>query len=81
METALTGCLVAILSPFILIGLWLIYALIGLIAAVPIYYLWNWLVPSVFHGPHITYWIAWGLFMLSHILLPGGGVNSSGNKK
>jgi hypothetical protein len=33
--------------------------------------LWNSLVPSLFHGPVITYWQTAGLFILSKILLTG----------
>lgn len=34
--------------------------------------LWNWLVPDLFHGPQITFWQAFGLFVLSKLLLSGG---------
>ncbi len=30
--------------------------------------LWNWLVPSLFHGPAVQYWQAVGLLLLSRIL-------------
>ena len=30
--------------------------------------LWNWLVPSLFHGPALQYWQAVGLLLLSRIL-------------
>lgn len=30
--------------------------------------LWNWLVPTLFHGPRITYWQAFGLSMLLGIV-------------
>jgi len=33
--------------------------------------LWNWLIPSLFHGPEITFWQTAGLFLLSKILLTG----------
>jgi hypothetical protein len=33
--------------------------------------LWNWLIPSLFHGPVLTYWQTAGLFLLSKILLTG----------
>jgi hypothetical protein len=37
-------------------------------------YLWNWLMPVIFGLPVIGYWQAWGLVILSHILLkPGFG--------
>lgn len=34
--------------------------------------LWNWLMPPIFGLPEITYWQAWGLFLLAHLLLGGG---------
>lgn len=34
--------------------------------------LWNWLMPVIFGLPTITYWQAWGLVLLSHILIKGG---------
>jgi hypothetical protein len=33
--------------------------------------LWNWLIPTLFHGPVLTYWQTAGLFLLSKILLTG----------
>ncbi len=34
--------------------------------------LWNWLMPELFGLPQITYWQAWGLLVLGHLLLGGG---------
>lgn len=34
--------------------------------------LWNWLIPTVFSGPTITYFQALGLLVLSKILFSGG---------
>ena len=34
--------------------------------------LWNWLIPTLFSGPVITYWQAIGLLVLSKILFSGG---------
>ncbi len=34
-------------------------------------YLWNWLIPTLFHGPVITFWQTIGLFVLSKILFGG----------
>jgi len=40
-------------------------------------WLWNWLIPQLFHGPIITFWQTAGLIILSKILFsgitPGGG--------
>jgi hypothetical protein len=33
--------------------------------------LWNWLIPSLFQGPVLTFWQTAGLFLLSKILLTG----------
>jgi len=33
--------------------------------------LWNWLIPTLFHGPSLTFWQTAGLFLLSKILLTG----------
>jgi len=34
--------------------------------------LWNALMPEIFGLPSITYWQAWGLLVLSHLLIKGG---------
>ncbi len=36
-------------------------------------YLWNWLVPELFHGPLINFWQTLGLLVLSKILFSGFG--------
>ena len=36
-------------------------------------YLWNWLIPTLFAGPVITFWQALGLLALSKILFGGFG--------
>jgi hypothetical protein len=33
--------------------------------------LWNWLIPSLFNGPAMSFWQTAGLFLLSKILLTG----------
>jgi len=40
-------------------------ALLGLVTML----LWNWLMPDIFGLKTITYWQAWGLLLLSFILL------------
>lgn len=35
--------------------------------------LWNWLMPDIFGLKSLTYWQAWGLLVLSHILFKGFG--------
>lgn len=36
-------------------------------------YLWNWLMPLLFHLPEITFWQTIGLLILSRLLLGGMG--------
>ena len=46
----------------------IIIAAISLFAAIPIYYLWNWLMPAIFSIKSITFWQAWGINFLAGIL-------------
>ncbi|MFO1526770.1 MAG: hypothetical protein U1F16_12465 [Turneriella sp.] len=41
-------------------------------------YLWNALIPDLFHGPVLNFWQACGLIVLSHILFRGGGFKHGG---
>lgn len=43
-------------------------AAMGLIGAIPIYFLWNWLMPAIFSIKAITFWQAWGVYWLAGIL-------------
>ncbi len=43
---------------------------LGVVSAIAMY-LWNWLVPTLFSGPTITYWQTLGLLLLSRLLLGG----------
>ncbi|GAB2791626.1 hypothetical protein HNQ93_003508 [Hymenobacter luteus] len=40
--------------------------------------LWNWLVPTLFHGPFITFWQTLGLLLLTRILFGGWGRGGRG---
>ncbi len=42
--------------------------------------LWNWLMPEIFGLKRLTYWQAWGLFILCSILFKGFGSGSSGSR-
>jgi hypothetical protein len=46
----------------------LIVALVGIIAAIPTYFLWNWLMPEIFGLKAITFLQAWGIVFLTGIL-------------
>ncbi len=52
-------------------------ALFGLLAAIPVYYLWNWLLPSIFGATTITYWQAWGISLLASLLFKSSANSSS----
>ncbi len=43
--------------------------------------LWNWLMPSIFGLPIISFWKAWGLLILSHLLFKAGGHHPHHNSK
>jgi len=53
-----------------------LFALLGWIVML----LWNWLMPDIFGLKVITYWQAWGLFLLSTLLFKGMGGGNSGYK-
>ena len=53
---------------------------LGAIVALPTMWLWNWLVPTIFHLPTITVWQAWGLLFLSALLLKSGASESDSSK-
>ncbi len=61
------GLLVALLLAFLL----------GYIVMI----LWNWLMPEIFPGvSEITYWQAWGLFILAKILFSSHGHHHNNDK-
>jgi hypothetical protein len=33
--------------------------------------LWNWLMPEIFNLPEISYWQAWGLYLLAKVFFGG----------
>lgn len=45
-----------------------IVAVVGLITAIPLYFLWNWLMPTIFGVKTITFFQALGLNLLAGIL-------------
>ena len=42
--------------------------LIGILSALPVMLLWNWLMPEIFNLPTLTLWQALGVSFLSSIL-------------
>ena len=49
-----------------------IAAALALVFGLVLMYLWNWLMPEIFGLPAITFWQAWGLVVISHILFKSG---------
>ena len=43
-------------------------AIFGFVITLPVYYLWNWLMPELFALKAITFWQAYGLVWLSSCL-------------
>lgn len=56
-------------GPFFIIKL----VLILLLTSLALMWLWNWLVPDLFHGPVVTYWQAIGVLLLSKVMFGGLG--------
>ncbi len=62
---------------FIVIIALLVFVVFSLILAIPILFLWNWLIPTIFEGNTINYFQAWGLLVLCGILIKSTSSNSS----
>lgn len=53
----------------------ILIGLLGLLAAIPVYFLWNWIAPAIDLAP-ITYWQAWGIYFLSDLLFRANPISS-----
>ena len=73
LEKACVGCLVAILTLVLLIGLTFLYAAIGC-------WLWGIIIVPVFGAPVLTYWQMYGLIILARMILGTGSSVSSSSK-
>jgi hypothetical protein len=52
---------------------------ISIVFAIPVWLLWNWLMPMIFGLTKLTLWQAWGVTFLSALLFKSGsGTVSSG---
>ena len=61
-----------------IIVLWLAMVVaMSLLMALPVWLLWNDLMPDLFHLPAITFWQALGLSMLARCLFGTGATTSS----
>jgi len=61
------GMLVMVLNFVIIVGL------VALLLSIPFMLLWNWLMPSVFNLPSITFIQAIGLMILTSLIFSHGG--------
>lgn len=64
---------------FVVVGGILLNVLFGLIVAIFVQMLWNWICPTIFNLPILTYWQAWGLYVLVAFLSCKPSVSSSSN--
>ena len=55
----------------------LLTAVIGLLVAWPVEWLWNWLMPLLFGFRTITFWQALGLYALCSVLFKNSNSSSS----
>ncbi len=58
-------------TALVLVGL-AIGAMFAFLFGLFVMILWNWLMPVIFGLPKISYFQAWGLVVLSHLLFKGG---------
>ena len=63
----------------VIIGTILTVLLVAFIMSIPLYYLWNWLMPIVFGLTKITFFQAMGLSFLSSCIFKGGGSSNNSN--
>lgn len=61
------------------VGIVVLLAVLALIATLPTYWLWNWLVPDITRGAltEVTFWQAFGINLLASILFKSSGSSSS----
>jgi hypothetical protein len=59
------------------IGALLVVAFVALLSALPVMFLWNWLMPELFGLRVIDFWQALGLSMLCGALFKSSGSSSA----
>ena len=65
------------IAPLAILGMLLFVTIGGEVVRL----LWNWLLPSLFGWPQITFWQALGLLALCRILFGGFGMHGSGRHR
>lgn len=58
-----------------LFGALLVIIVFSILIAFPIKWLWNGVMPDIFGLPEITFWKAYGMYLLFHLLLRGVTIN------
>ena len=51
-------------------------ALLGILLGLPLQLLWNWLMPTIFNLPTITFWQAMGLNIMASILFKDNSIKN-----
>lgn len=59
----------------VLCGVLVVIIVFSLLIAFPIKWLWNGVMPDMFGLPEITFWKAYGMYLLFHLLLRGVTIN------
>lgn len=54
-----------------------VIALLGVLLGLPLQLLWNWLMPTIFGLPTITFWQAMGLNILASILFKDNSIKTN----
>ena len=57
-----------------------IIAIVSIVAAIPTYFLWNWLMPEIFAIKVITFWQMWGVNLLAGILFKSSSSSKSSSR-
>ena len=53
-----------------------VIALYGILLGLPLQLLWNWLMPTIFNLPTITFWQAMGLNIMASILFKDNSIKN-----
>lgn len=66
-----------LLYAVVILGVIALSAVMGLLIAFPVMWIWNWVLPDLLHAPVINYWQAYGLYLLCAILFKSSSSSSS----
>ena len=61
----------------LVLGTFLLMVCVDLVFAIPVMYLWNWLMPKIFGLTTLTFWQSWGLSLLTSLLFGRFNSNTS----